>query len=109
MAIFDKLDPTTDHMRGGRVTSIQHCKENTAALKRVNSRIRNILDRIPLNSQQEVVEINRLMEEQERLIRVKIKGKIPVATETLNENERHRANHLRRRFREAQRNRKIRK
>lgn len=109
MVIFDKSDQTTDHKRGGRKTSIQRCKENTAALKKVNNGIKNILNRIPLNSQQEVVEINRLVEEQERLIRVKIRGKIPLAIETLNDNERHRGNHLRRRFRESQRNRKIRK
>lgn len=95
--------------RVGKKTSIRHCEENTAALKKVNRQIGNILNRIPLNSQKEVVEINRLIEEQERLVRVKIKGKIPIAIETLNANERHRANHLRRRFKEAQRNRKIRK
>ncbi len=109
MAIFDKSEQTSDHRRVGRKTSVHHCKENTASLKKVNNQIKNILNRIPLNTQKEVVEINRLIDEQERLIRVKIKGSIPVELETLNSNERHRAVHLRRRFYEAQRTRKIRK
>lgn len=109
MATFDTPDQTLDHRRVGKKTSVQHCKENTASLKRVNKEIRHILSRIPLNNQKEVVAINRLIDEQERLIRVKIKGNVPVELETLNSNERHRAMHLRRRFYEAQRNRKIRK
>jgi hypothetical protein len=109
MALFDKSDQTLDHKRVGRKTFVHHCKENTAALKKVNNQIRNILNRIPLNTQKEVVEINRLIDEQEKLIRVKIKGNIPVELETLNSNERHRAMYLRRRFNEAQRTRKIRK
>jgi hypothetical protein len=109
MAIFDKSDVTPDHKRMVRKTSIHHCKENTAALKKVNNQIRNMLSRIPLNSQKDVVAINRLIDEQERLIRVKIKGTIPVELETLNSNERYRAIHLRGRFKEAQRTRRIRK
>jgi hypothetical protein len=103
------MDQTPNYRRGGRKPSLQLCKENTASLKTVNNRIKNILERIPLSSQKDVVEINRLIDEQERLIRVRIKGKIPLSLETLNDNERHRANHLRRRFLEAQRRRKIRK
>ena len=109
MEIFNKSDQTLGAKRVGEKTSLRHCEENTAALKKVNNNIKNILNRIPLNSQKEVVEINRLTEEQERLVKVKIKGNVPLAIETLNGNERHRAYHLRRRFREALKNRKIRK
>jgi len=109
MEIFNKSDQTFDAERIGEKTSLRHCEKNTAALKKVNNNIKNILNRIPLNNLKEVVEINRLIEEQERLVRVKIKGNVPIAMETLNGNERHRAHRLRRRFKEALKNRKIRK
>ena len=101
------------HRSGGRKQvaekpSIRICEENTVALKKVNKSIEHLLAKLPLNTQKEVVEINRLIEEQQRLICVRLKGHCPVRIETLNENERYRANHLNRRFREAQRNGKIR-
>ncbi|UCD90679.1 MAG: hypothetical protein JSW04_04420 [Desulfobacterales bacterium] len=109
MVIFNNPDQSSGTQRIGEKTAIHHCEKNTAALKRVNSKIKKILNRIPLNSQKEVVEINRLIEEQERLVKVKIKGNMPIEVETLNGNERHRAYHLRKRFQEALRSRKIRK
>ena len=109
MEIFNKSDQTFDAKRIDEKTSLRHCEKNTAALKKVNNNIKNILNRIPLNSLKEVVEINRLTEEQERLVKVKIKGNVPLAIETLNGNERHRAYHLRRRFKDPLKSRKIRK
>ena len=46
--------------------------------------------------------------EQEKQVRVRIKGHVPLGIEIFNDNERYRANHLRRRFVEAQRRNKIR-
>ena len=109
MVTLNNSDKLSDTRGVGEKTSIRRCKENTAALRKVNSKIKNILNRIPLNSQKEVVEINRLIEIQEKLVKVKIKGTVPIEVDTLNGNERHRAYHLRRRFREALRSRKIRK
>lgn len=51
--------------------------------------------------------MNRLMLEQEKLVRVRLKGHIPPRVEIFNDNERYRAHHLRRRFREAERNDRI--
>ena len=78
-------------------------------LKKVNDKIKNLLDKIPLNYQREVTEINQLIEEQDKLVRIRIKGKVPIEILTLNDNERYRANHLRRRFKEAIKRGKIRK
>lgn len=108
MAVVKKSGPTATKEKATHETSVRVCEDNTEALKKINAKICHFLDRLPLNNQSDVVEINRLFEEQQRLIRVRIKGHCPVRTETLNENERYRANHLNRRFREAQRSGKIR-
>jgi hypothetical protein len=87
--------------------SIRFCNENTSALREVNQKILYYLDRIPLKTQRETVQLNRLIAEQERLVRVRLKGHIPLRVEIFNDNERHRAHHLRRRFREAERSDRI--
>ncbi|MFH2218517.1 MAG: hypothetical protein ABII68_02505, partial [Pseudomonadota bacterium] len=89
-------------------TPIEFYTDNTAALKRVNEKITKLCDRFPLSEQRDVTLLNKLMEDQERLVRVRIKGKVPIRIETLNENEKHRAQHLQRRFRDAQKRGKIR-
>ena len=89
-------------------TPSQRCQENTAALKKANRKILALLDRMPLTDQREVVEINRLIEEQERLVRTQIRGHVPIREQTLNDNEKYRANHLRRRYTEASRKGKLR-
>jgi hypothetical protein len=94
--------------KGGEKTPAQRCQENTAALKKANRKMLTLLDRMPLTDQREVVEINRLIEEQEKLVQVRIKGHIPTREQTLNDNEKHRANHLRKRYREASRKGKLR-
>ena len=88
--------------------AIRQCNENTSALRDVNQTILYYLDRLPLKKQREVVKLNRLMLEQERLVRVRLKGHIPLRVEIFNDNERYRAYHLRRRFREAERMNRIR-
>jgi hypothetical protein len=108
MAVLNKSDQPAAKTQPSGETSLRVCEENTTALKKINQKISHLLDRLPLNSQSDVVEANRLIEEQQRLIRVTIKGHCPVRIETLNENERYRATHLNRRFREAQRSGKIR-
>ena len=67
-----------------------------------------ILDRLPLKDQREVVRLNNLIEEQEKLVRARLKGHVPVRIQIFNDNERYRANHLRKRFIDAQRRNKIR-
>ena len=88
--------------------SIRLCNENTAALTKANKRVLYYLDRLPLKDQKDVVKLNNLIEEQEKLVRVRLKGHVPLMVEIFNDNERHRANHLRRRFRDAQRRDRIR-
>ncbi|MFC1488849.1 hypothetical protein ACFL6B_03275 [Thermodesulfobacteriota bacterium] len=94
--------------KGGEKTPTQRCQENTAALKKANRKILTLLDRMPLTDQREVVEINRLIEEQEKLVRVRIRGYIPIREQTLNDNEKYRANHLKKRYKEASRKGKLR-
>ena len=108
MAISNKSDQSGANKQGDAKTSIRLYKENTQALKKVNNKMRNLLDKLPLKRQRDVIEINRLIEEQERLIRIGIKGHIPLRIGILNDNEKFRASNLRRRFREAQRSGKLR-
>ncbi len=89
-------------------TAVRLCNENTSELKKVNKRILYYLDRLPLADQRDVVKLNDLIENQERIVRVPIPGAVPLRTSIFNDNERYRANHLRRRFREAQRKDRIR-
>jgi len=88
--------------------SIRLCNENTSAIKKVNKSVLYYLDRLPLKDQRDVVKLNSLIEEQEKLVRVRLKGHVPLRVEIFNDNERYRANHLRRRFREAQRRDRVR-
>ena len=88
--------------------SVRLCNENTAALRKANRSVLYYLDRLPLKDQKDVVKLNNLIEEQEKLVRVRLKGHVPLRVEIFNDNERYRANHLRRRFRDAQRRDRIR-
>ena len=97
------LKKATEHK-----TAIRLCNENTGALKTVNKRILYYLDRLPLADQRDVVKLNDFIEEQERIVRVPINVAVPLRTRIFNDNERYRANHLRKRFREAQRKDRIR-
>ena len=108
MAILNTSEPAASNAQGGENTSIRLCNENTEALKKVNKKINDLLARLPLCNQKLIVEMNRLIEEQERLVKIRIKGHVPLRVETLNDNEKHRASHLRRRFVEAERSGKIR-
>ncbi|MFC1516916.1 Ada metal-binding domain-containing protein [Thermodesulfobacteriota bacterium] len=89
-------------------SAIRLCNKNTTALREVNREILYYLDRLPLKSQKDVVKLNRLLVEQEKLVRVRLKGHVPVRVEIFNDNERYRANHLRRRFRNAERRDRVR-
>jgi len=108
MTMFNETDQSMVRKRVASRSSTLLCRKNTEALKKVNKKILYILDRLPLKDQREVVKLNNLFEEQERLVRVRIKGRVPLRIEIFNDNERYRANHLRRRFIEAQRRNKIR-
>jgi len=105
----DDDDQSMDKKRSSEKTAIRICKENTAALNKVNAKLKYYLDRLPLEDQSEVIELNQLIQEQDRLVRVRLKGHIPLRIEVFNENERYRATHLRKRYRDAQRREKIRK
>jgi hypothetical protein len=89
-------------------TAIRLCNQNTDALKQVNKKILYYLDRLPLADQRDVVKLNALVEEQEKLLRVPLQVAVPLGVSIFNDNERYRANHLGRRFREAQRKDRIR-
>jgi hypothetical protein len=108
MAALNTSDRSADKKRIAAKTHMQLYTENTAALKRVNEKITKLCDRFPLSDQLDITTLNRLMEEQEKLVRVRIKGNVPIRIETLNDNEKYRAQHLQRRFREAQKRGKIR-
>ena len=108
MASIKTSDRSSDKKRTAEKTPVQLYEENTAALKRVNQRITKLCDRFPLKEQREMTELNRLMEQQERLLRARIRGKVPIRIETLNDNEKYRAQRLQRRFREAQKRGKVR-
>jgi len=107
--MFNKKYPSMAQKRAGDKAAIHLCNKHTAELAKVNKKILYYLDRLPLEDQKQIVELNRLIETQEKLVRVRIKGHVPLRIEIFNDNERYRANHLRRRFREAQRRDKIRK
>ena len=107
MKTKNRSDQFAPDRKGTEKTPIQQCQENTTALKTVNRKIQLLLDRIPLTDQREIVEINRLLDEQERLVRVRIRGHVPIRVETLNDNEKHRAAHLRRRFKDVSRRGKL--
>ena len=62
-----------------------------------------------MEKQSDVVALNRLMADQERLVRVYLRGKIPCRIEVFNDNERYRACILKQRFTDAHRNNKIKK
>ncbi len=89
-------------------TAVRLCNENTAELKKANKKILYFLDRLPLVDQHDVVKLNRLIDELEQLMRIPIKVGVPLRIGIFNDNERYRANHLRRRFIEAQRKDRIR-
>ena len=57
--------------------SIRLCNENTSAIKKVNKSVLYYLDRLPLKDQKDVVKLNNLIEEQEKLVRVRLKGHVP--------------------------------
>ena len=79
-------------------SAIRICETNTEQLKKVNKKITYYLDRLPLKSQRDTIVLNRLIEEQERLVRVQIRGHVPFRIAVLNDNERYRAAHLKIRF-----------
>ena len=108
MTMFNETDPSLVGKRVASRSAILLCSKNTEALKKVNKQILFLLDRLPLKDQREVVKLNNLIDEQERHVRVRIKGRVPLRIEVFNDNERYRANHLRRRFIDAQRRNKIR-
>lgn len=88
--------------------SITICQMNTAAFKRVNQKIIYYLDRLPLEKQEDIVALTELLDEQERLFRVRFSEKIPCRVSVFNDNERYRACHLRNRFQDAYHRGKIR-
>lgn len=106
--MFNESDQTMDKKRLGDKGAILTCRKNTEVLKRANKKVKCFLDRLPLRNQNDVVELTRLIEEQEKLVRVRIKGQVPLRVVFLNDNEKYRASHLKRRFIEAQRRNKIR-
>ncbi|MFC1828492.1 hypothetical protein ACFL0O_02645 [Thermodesulfobacteriota bacterium] len=108
MAALDTSDRSSGKKSTAEKTPAQFYEENTAALKRVNQDITKLCDRFPLKEQREITELNRLMEQQKRLLRVRIKGKVPIRIETLNENEKYRAQRLQKRFRDAQKRGRVR-
>ena len=104
-----KNDDQSTDKESGENPSIRRSKENTSALKKANTKIRHYLDRLPLEHQRDVVELVRLIESIERLVRVRITGHIPQRVAVFNENERDKASHLRNRFKDAQRRNRLRK
>jgi len=95
--------------RTGDKVSVNICKINTTALQKINKKIKFYLDRLPLADQKDVVALNRLIEEQEKLVRVHIREHIPCRIAVFNDNERYRACYLKKRFKEACRGDKIKK
>ncbi len=102
------MDPSVIGKQVASRSAILLCQNNTAALRKVNKQILSLLDRLPLRDQRDVVKLHNLIDEQEKQVKVRIKGQVPLRIEIFNDNERYRANHLRRRFVEAQRKNKIR-
>ena len=88
--------------------AIRKCLQNTEALQKVNKKVKYFLDRAPLADLKDVVILNRLIEEQDRLVRVRVPEQVPARIAIFNDNERYRACHLRHRFAQAQRRNKIR-
>lgn len=83
-------------------------KPNTARLREINQEIHTLLDRLPLSDFRSVTRLNALLQEQEKLCRVHAEI-LPTADRTLFDNERHRAQQLRIRYREAQASGKLRR
>jgi len=89
--------------RAGDQGAIRICRINTELLKKVNKKIAYYLDRLPLESQRDAVALNRLIEEQKRLVSMHIRGHVPYRIAVFNDNERYRASHLRIRFSDSYR------
>ncbi len=106
--MFNESYQTMDKKRLGDKGAMLTCRKNTEVLKSVNKKVKYFLDRLPLRNQNDVVKLTRLIEEQEKLVRVKTKGQVPLGIVFLNDNEKYRARHLSIRFRDAYRRGKIR-
>jgi hypothetical protein len=76
-------------------------------LRAVNADIRRLLQRLPLNDHREVSRLNTLLNQQEQLVRTPTRGG-SVAETVLLDNEKHSARFLRMRYREAEKNEKLR-
>jgi len=109
MKIYNDNDQAMVRKREISISSVHSYIKNTDALKKVNKRILNFIDRLPLDDQRDIVKLHRLIEEQEKLVRVRLKGHVPLRITVFNENERYRSIHLRKRFRFAKRCDKIKK
>ncbi len=81
--------------------SVPPITPDTARLRDVNQEISAILEHLPLTDYRSVTRLNTLLNEQEKLRRIHA-GSLPMAERTFFDNERHRAQQLRIRYREAQ-------
>ncbi len=82
---------------------LRHARE----LRAVNADIRHLLHRLPLSDHRQVSRLNTLLTRQEELMR-KPSGGGSVAETVLLDNEKHTARFLRMRYRDAEKNEKLR-
>jgi len=77
-------------------------------LRRINSEMNKILERLPLSNHQQVSHLARISEKQKRLIRTS-PGTAPEAVKVFLDNEKHSARYLQMRYEDAMKSEKLRK
>ena len=85
-----------------------HVEQLVRELRRINSEMNRILERLPLSNHQQVTQLARLSEKQKRLIRAS-PGMAPEAVKVFLDNEKHSARYIQMRYEDAMKKGKLRK
>ena len=83
-------------------------KQLVRELRRINSEMKKILDRLPLSNHQQVIQLIRLSEKQKRIVRTS-PGTVPEAVKVFLDNEKHSARYIQMRYQNAIKEEKLRK
>lgn len=77
-------------------------------LRRINSEMNRILERLPLSNHQQVTQLIRLSEKQKSIVRTS-PGTVPEAVKVFLDNEKHSARYIQMRYKNAMKEEKLRK
>lgn len=85
-----------------------HVEKLVRELRRINSEMTRILERLPLSNHQQVTQLTRLSEKQKRLVRAS-PGTAPEAVKVFLDNEKHSARYIQMRYEDAMKRGRLRK